>query len=56
MVFITQVSPKHLQRYCDEFSYRYNSRTIKDNERFELTVKSCAGRLKYNDLIEKDSK
>lgn len=51
-----QVSPKHLQRYCDEFSYRYNSRTIKDNERFELTVKSCEGRLKYNDLIEKDSK
>lgn len=28
------VSPKHLHRYCDEFSYRYNSREIKDIERY----------------------
>jgi hypothetical protein len=47
------VSPKHLQRYCDEFASRYNSREIKDNERFENSVKNSAGRLKYNQLIGK---
>jgi len=45
------VSPKHLQRYCEEFSYRYNTRDIKDSERFEFTVANCEGRLKYADLI-----
>jgi transposase-like protein len=48
-----QVSEKHLQRYCDEFSARYNTRDIKDNERFEKAVKNSNGRLKYNDLILK---
>ncbi len=27
-----QVSQKHLQAYCDEFSYRFNSRKMKDSE------------------------
>jgi hypothetical protein len=48
-----QVSPKHLQRYCDEFAARYNTRKIADNERFEQSVKNSEGRLKYNDLIAK---
>lgn len=48
-----QVSEKHLQRYCDEYSARYNTRDIKDNERFEKAVKNSNGRLKYNDLILK---
>lgn len=48
-----QVSPKHLQRYCDEFAARYNTRDIKDNERFQLAVKNSEGRLKYNQLIGK---
>ncbi|MDB5230553.1 MAG: family transposase [Chitinophagaceae bacterium] len=48
-----QVSAKHLHRYCDEFSARYNTREIKDNERFELAVKNSEGRLKYNDLTQK---
>jgi transposase-like protein len=48
-----QVSTKHLQRYCDEFSARYNTRQIKDNERFELAVKNSEGRLTYNQLIQK---
>lgn len=30
---------------------RYNTRKIADEERFELSVKSCDGRLKYKDLI-----
>jgi len=48
-----QVSPKHLQRYCDEFAARYNTRKIKDHERFELYVQKSNGRLTYNQLIGK---
>lgn len=48
-----QVSPWHLQRYCDEFAARYNSRNLKDNERFNLALQSSDGRLKYNQLIGK---
>lgn len=47
------VSPKHLQRYCDEFASRYNSRQITDSERFEVSIKNSDGRLKYDQLIGK---
>lgn len=30
-----QVSKKHMQRYCDEFAYRYNTRNLTDTQRFE---------------------
>lgn len=49
-----KVSVKHLQRYCDEFTARYNTRDIKDHERFEWTIQHSNGRLKYNDLIGKE--
>lgn len=49
-----QVSPKHLHRYCEEFSHRYNTRKIKDVERFTETVQQSRGRLKYMDLIKND--
>jgi transposase-like protein len=46
------VSPKHLHRYCNEFSGRYNTRKIKDNIRFEdIVKKSLNHRLKYEGLI-----
>lgn len=49
------VSPKHLQRYCDEFSYRYNTRKEANNERFNNTLKNANNsRLRYNDLVGKD--
>jgi transposase-like protein len=48
-----QISPQHLQRYCDEFATRYNTRKIKDHERFELYVQQSDGRLTYNRLIGK---
>jgi hypothetical protein len=51
-----QVSAKHLQRYCDEFASRYNTRQIKDHERFEFVVSHSDGRLKYADLIADKSK
>ena len=46
-----QISYKHLQRYCDEFSYRYNSRKINDGQRFELSLKGIEGRLTYKTLV-----
>ncbi len=49
-----QVSPQHLQRNCDEFAARYNTRKIKDNERFEYYIQRSEGRLKYNQLIGKE--
>ncbi len=48
-----QVSPWHLQRYCDEFAARYNSRKIADNERFDIALQNSNGRLTYNTLIGK---
>ena len=46
-----QVSSKHLQRYCDEMAYRFNSRKIKDADRFTIAIKTCQGRLRYGTLI-----
>lgn len=48
------VSPKHLQRYCVETSYRYNTRKISDKERFNHTLQNVEGRLKYSELVQKD--
>lgn len=50
------VSKKHLQKYCDEMSYRYNTRGMKDAERFTLSLKKLNGRLTYNQLIKKHEK
>lgn len=48
------ISPKHLNRYCNEFSYRYNTRKVKDGDRFELAIKNVNGkRLTYSELISK---
>jgi len=48
------VSPKHLQMYCEETSYRYNTRKITDKERFTQTMCNVEGRLKYKNLIKKN--
>ncbi len=48
-----QVSHKHLHRYCEEFAYRYNSRKLKDRDRFVITLSNPEGRLKYRQLIQK---
>jgi transposase-like protein len=50
-----QVSVKHLQAYCDEFAYRFNTRKIADNERFELTLCRLEGSLPYKTLTAKPS-
>lgn len=45
------VSEQHLQRYCDEFAFRWNTRSalgIEDTERAALAIKGAAGkRLTY---------
>ncbi|HLK27574.1 MAG TPA: IS1595 family transposase [Puia sp.] len=47
------ISYKHLQRYADEYSYRYNSRKITDAERFTISLQNIEHRLTYNELIGK---
>lgn len=44
MIFGTyyQVSKRHLQRYVDEFVFRFNTRNIGEIERFELFLRSIA--------------
>ena len=45
------VSAKHLQRYCDEYSYRWNTRDMTDGERFEDWFSQVNGkRLTYKAL------
>jgi hypothetical protein len=46
-----QVSPWHLQRYCDEFAYRFNSRKLPDGFRFVLAIQQIEGRLTYKQLV-----
>ncbi len=48
-----QVSKKHLDKYVDEFEFRFNSKHIHDTERFSLMLKNCSGRLMYKNLIQK---
>ena len=46
-------SPKHLNKYCDEFSYRYNTRNITDADRFNLSLVNAEQRITYKQLIKK---
>jgi hypothetical protein len=48
------VTVKHLQSYCNEFSYRFNCRKISDGERFFLTLSNSGNSvLPYKKLIKK---
>lgn len=45
------ISKKHLNRYCDEFGFRWDHRRVSDGERATQAVKGMVGkRLTYNDL------
>ncbi|WDF54946.1 IS1595 family transposase [Mucilaginibacter sp. KACC 22063] len=46
------VSPKHLQKYANEFSFRYNSRKTSDLVRFNTLLSNCTNRLTYNQLTK----
>ncbi len=48
------VSPKHLQLYCNEYMYRYNTRELDDGERFSMWLRFIVGkRLSYRELVNK---
>jgi transposase-like protein len=47
------VSPQHLHRYCDEFSFRWDHRKITDSDRTARAIKGGEGkRLKYRNSLE----
>lgn len=46
------ISPKHLQRYCNEAAYRYNARKEAQDTKFTSALTNCNGRLRYRDLIK----
>lgn len=45
------VSPWQMQRYCDLFTFRYNTRQMTEPERFHETLTNPHNRLKYQELI-----
>jgi len=48
------ISPKHMQAYCNELGFRYNSRKITDKMRFDMAlVKTSGVKLQYSTLIAK---
>jgi transposase-like protein len=38
------VSPEHLHRYCDEFSFRWDYRSINDSDRTKIAIRQARGR------------
>ncbi|MXW71097.1 MAG: transposase [Acidobacteria bacterium] len=50
-----KLSPKHLQRYVDEFAVRHGLRSADTMERLRIVVRRMLGRrLRYRDLIAKN--
>ena len=45
------VSRKHLQKYVDEFCWRFNTRKLKEGERMNKMLSLCCTRLTYKKLI-----
>ena len=46
------VTPKHLDKYCDEFAFRFNARKASINDRFDFSIGNGT-RLTYKQLIAK---
>ena len=52
-IYHNKVSRKHLQRYTDEFTFRFNTRKESTSDRFNLLLRGANGkRLRYSDLIK----
>lgn len=45
------ISSKHLQKYVDEFVFRYNTRTLEEKERFSLLLTNIEFRTTYKELV-----
>jgi transposase-like protein len=50
-----QVSDKHLDKYIDEFEFRYNTRKCTEAERFDKMLTRCNVRLTYAQLIANEN-
>jgi transposase-like protein len=50
------VSSKYLQKYLDEFSFRYNTKELSENERFNFMLATVSSQLSYKQLTENESK
>ncbi len=46
------ISKKHIELYLNEFTYRYNTRKETEENRFNIMLNNCNGRLKYGQLIK----
>lgn len=46
------ISPKHLDRYLTEFSFRYNTRKQGEGERVNCLLRLTNGRITYKELIQ----
>ena len=49
-----KVSQRYLQRYCDELTFRFNTRTMADNDRFAFLMSRVNSRLTYKKLKRYD--
>ena len=45
------VSPKHIERYLTECTFRYNTKKETEENRFNLLLGNCHGRITYKELI-----
>jgi transposase-like protein len=49
------ISKKHLAKYCNEFSFRWNNRKVNDGMRAENAIKGMLGkRLSYKELVRNE--
>jgi len=46
------MSDKHLQRYIDEFVFRYNTRNYSESDRFNLMLNNIGTHITYKQLID----
>ena len=46
------MSAKHIQKYIDEFVFRYNTRHVTEKFRFDMVLSQSNDRLRYYDLVK----